>query len=164
MKNYWVKTILRLISLHKRKNRQTPKKKKGRKSVKKPKEDSEKSYCFEKDDISKLWTDIDDIKGILNSTTSLGKADSPQVFPRVLVSNRYSILDKSQDNSKMISQTKKTAMIHLHKRKKSKEIERLRAIISEREEKTVGLEKQLSNKDETIQVLQIKVSSLEAEK
>ena len=64
----------------------------------------------------------------------------------------------------MISQTKKTAMIHLHKRKKSKEIERLRAIISEREEKTVGLEKQLSNKDKTVQVLQIKVSSLEAEK
>ena len=58
-----------------------PKKKKRRKSSKKPKEDSEKSYCFEKDEISKLWEAIDDIKCMLNSTTSLGKADSPQVFP-----------------------------------------------------------------------------------
>ena len=69
-----------------------PKKKKRRKSSKNPKKDSEKSDCFEKDEICKLWEAIDDIKRILNSTTSLGKADSPQVFPRVLVSNRYNIL------------------------------------------------------------------------
>ena len=49
-----------------------PKKKKRRKNVKKHKEDSEKSYCSEKDVISKLWEAIDDMK----------------VFPRVLDSNR----------------------------------------------------------------------------
>ena len=144
-----------------------PKKKKRRKSVKKPKEDSEKSYCSENDEISKLWADTDDIKGMLNSTTSLGKADSPQVFLRVLVSNRYSILDKSQDNSKDCNDitNKENCYDSLAQEGKSKEIERLRAIISESKKKIVRLEKQLSNKDKTIQVLfPIISSSFKAEK
>ena len=112
--------IPRLISLHKRKNHQT-----ARKSVKKPKEGSEKSYCFEKDEISKLWAAIDDIKGMLNSTTSLGKAESPQVFPRVLVSNRYSILDKAQVNSKDCNDitNKENCYDSLAQEEKNKEIE-----------------------------------------
>ena len=72
--------ILRLMSLHKKKNHQTPSKRKDEKAKKKkPKEYSEKSYCFEEDEIYKPWEAIDDIKRMLNSTTSLGKADSPQV-------------------------------------------------------------------------------------
>ena len=127
---------------------------------------SEKSYCFEKDEISKLWEAIDDIKRMLNSTTNLGKADSPQVFPRVLVSNRYNILDKSQDNSNDCNDitNKEHCYDSLAQEEKSKEIEKLRAIISESEEKILRLKKQLSNKDKTTQVLQTKVSSLEAEK
>ena len=103
---------------------------------------------------------------MLNSTTSLGKADSPQVFPRVLVSNRYNILDKSRDNSNDCNDitNKENCYDSPAQEEKSKEIERLRAIISESEEKIVRLEKQLSNKDKIIQVLQTKVSSLEAEK
>ena len=143
-----------------------PKKKKRRKSSKKPKKDSEKSYCFKKDEICKLWEAIDDIKRMLNSTRSLGKANSPQVFPRVLVSNRYNILYKSRDNSNDCNDitNKENCYDSPAQEEKSKEIERLRAIISESEEKIVRLEKQLSNKDKTIQVLKTKVSSLEAEK
>ena len=75
------------------------------------------------------------------------------MFPRVLVSNRYSILDKSQDNSKDYNDitNKEICYDSLAQEEKSKEIERLRAIISESEEKIVGLEKQSSKKDKTIQ-------------
>ena len=77
----------------------------------------------------------------------------------MLVSNRYSILDKSQDNSKDCNDitNKENCYDSLAQEGKSKEIERLRAIISESEKKIVRLEKQLSNKDKTIQVLQTKV-------
>ena len=62
---------------------------------------------------------------MLNSTTSLGKADSPQVFPRVLVSNRYNILDKSQDNSHDCNITnKENCYDSPAQEEKSKEIER----------------------------------------
>ena len=70
---------------------------------------------------------------MLNSTTSLGKAKSPQMFPRALVFFLYSILDKSQDNSKDCNDiaNKENCYDSLAQEEKSKEIERLRAIISE---------------------------------
>ena len=90
---------------------------------------------------------------MLNSSTSLEKADSPQMFPGVLVSNRYNILDKSQDNSKDCNDitNKQDCYDSLVQEEKSREIERLRAIISESEEKIVRLEKQLSTKTKLLE-------------
>ena len=97
---------------------------------------------------------------MLNSTTSLGKVDSPQVFlsSQVLVSNRYNILDNCQDKSIDCSDitNKENCYDSPAQEEKSKEIERLRAIIYESEEKIVRLENSCQTKTKLFKFYKLK--------